>query len=47
MLKSKAGTFLQTRKAEEHYQAWLQNLRSQAHIEYRLPLATSQLQLQP
>jgi peptidyl-prolyl cis-trans isomerase SurA len=47
MLKSKAGAFLQTRKAEEHYQAWLQNLRSQAHIEYRLPLATSQLQLQP
>ncbi len=47
MLKSKAGEFLHTRKAEEHYQAWLQNLRSQAHIDYRLPLATSQLQLQP
>lgn len=37
-LRVKAGNFLAERKAEEQYHAWLQNLRSKAFIEYRIPL---------
>ena len=37
-LKLKAQKFLGQRKLEEEYDAWLQRLKGQAYIEYRIPL---------
>lgn len=38
VLRDKAKTYLMERKAGEYYKAWLQKLRSQALVEYRIPL---------
>lgn len=43
--RTKASEFLMERKADEQYQAWLQNVRNQANIEYRLPSQAQTLQL--
>lgn len=37
-LKLKAQEFLGQRKLEEEYDAWLQRLKGQAYIEYRIPM---------
>ncbi len=37
-LKLKAQAFLGQRKLEEEYEAWLQRLKGEAYIEYRIPL---------
>ena len=37
-LKLKAQEFLGQRKLEEEYEAWLQRLKGEAYIEYRIPL---------
>lgn len=43
--RNKARAYLVERKADEYYQAWLQKLRSDAYIEYRIPLNNLELQL--
>ncbi len=40
-LKLKAQEFLGQRKLEEEYEAWLQRLKGQAYIEYRMPLGNN------
>ena len=44
-LRDKARKYLAERKANEYYQAWLQSLRREAFIEYRIPLYKNGLQL--
>lgn len=36
-LRNRANQYLGERKSEERYQAWLQGLRNEAYIEYRIP----------
>ena len=45
VLRDKATEFLGDRKAEEQYQAWLQSLRNDAYIDYRIPLENNDLRL--
>jgi len=40
-LKLKAKQFLGQRKLEEEYDAWLQRLKGEAYIEYRIPLGNN------
>lgn len=44
-LRAKATDFLGDRKAEEQFQAWLQGLRNEAYIEYRIPANSNQPQM--
>lgn len=45
VLRDKATEFLGDRKAEEQYQAWLQSLRNDAYIDYRIALENNDLRL--
>lgn len=44
-LRKKAANFLGKRKEEEQYRAWLQSLRNDAYIDYRIPMGKAELQL--